>query len=234
MSLEEYFAKHIWEPVGVRDFSFFPTDDLRARLMQMCSRTREGQLIHTEKLRPVPKLRPEDIGVQSGGGGLIGVAREYLTFLQHLLRCRDEAGIISPASFRELFTDSLPPRDGSHECHESLGAFLKMRGYPEEQYTSGAKVGYSPGLCLNLATSVNGRKAGSGFWFGAARSEYWIDPASGVIVSGRLQRGRRREWSGEKGRATEDAEVRGLTPGHVRDAADERPREVVVGGLLVV
>lgn len=183
LTLEEYFAKNIWEPIGVKSFSFFPTDDLRDRLMHMCTRTRAGELVHTDKLRPVPKLRPQDIGVQAGGGGLLGTAREYLVFLQHVLRCREPGGIITPASWRELFTDSLPTPDASHDCQKSLGAFLKMRGYPEEQYTSGDKVGYSPGLCLNLAASVNGRKAGSGFWFGAARSEYWIDPASGLVVS---------------------------------------------------
>lgn len=183
LTLEEYFKKNIWEPIGVTSFSFFPTPDIKARLMRMCTRTREGELVQTEKLRPVPDLTPEDIGVQAGGGGLLGTAKEYLVFLQAVLRCREPGGIISPSSFKELFTDSLPPPDSTHDCQRSLGAFLKMRGYPEEQYTSGKKIGYSPGLCLNLAQSVNGRKAGSGFWFGAARSEYWIDPAAGLIVS---------------------------------------------------
>lgn len=182
-TLEEYFNEHIWAPLGLKSFSFFPTPELKSRLMKMCTRTKEGKLIHTSKLRPVPEMKPEDIGIQAGGGGLLGTMKEYLIFLQHVLKCRDEAGIISPSSFRELFTDSLPPPDGSHDCQRALGAFLKMRGYPEEQYTSGRSVGYSTGLCLNLAASENGRKAGSGFWFGAARSEYWIDPATGIVVS---------------------------------------------------
>lgn len=183
-TLEQYFNEHIWAPLGLKSFSFFPTDELRSRLMKMCTRTRQGELVHTDKLRPVPEMRPEDINVQAGGGGLIGTAKEFLVFLQHVLQCRETTGgIITPQSFKELFTDSLPPPDASHSCQKSLGAFLKMRGYREKQYTSGDKVGYSTGLCLNLGASENGRKAGSGFWFGAARTEYWIDPASGIVVS---------------------------------------------------
>jgi CubicO group peptidase (beta-lactamase class C family) len=211
-TLDEYFQEHIFGPLGIRSMSFFPTPELKARLMQMCTRTREGTLVHTQKLRPVSKMVPEDIVQQAGGGGLLGTAREYLTFLQAVLRCKDADGLISRAGFRELFTDSLPP-DGEGDCHAALGAFLKFRGYPEEQYTSGRAVGYSPGLCLNLGNSVNGRKAGSGFWFGAARSEYWIDPASGLIVSPKKKE---------------------LTAGAVRDAADERPREDLGGRVLVL
>ncbi|BEJ17801.1 hypothetical protein CspHIS471_0700690 [Cutaneotrichosporon sp. HIS471] len=181
LTLDEYFRKHIWEPIGVKSMTFFPTPEIKARLMQMCTRTREGELVHTRKLRPVKDMVPEDIKQQAGGGGLLGTAREYITFLQAVLRCKEEDGLVSRAGFRELFTDSLPRDQAERDCHKALGAFLKFRGYPEEQYTSGGAVGYSPGLCLNLANSVNGRKAGSGFWFGAARSEYWIDPASGLI-----------------------------------------------------
>ncbi|KLT38732.1 beta-lactamase/transpeptidase-like protein [Cutaneotrichosporon oleaginosum] len=182
-TLDEYFREHIWAPLGITGITFLPTEDIKARLMQMCTRTRDGALVHTVKLREVSAMTPADIVQQAGGGGLLGTAREYLTFLQALLRCKDEDGIVSRAGFRELFTDALPPDDGTRDCHAALGAFLKFRGYGEEQYTSGRAVGFSPGLCLNLAPSANGRKAGSGFWFGAARSEYWIDPASGLIVS---------------------------------------------------
>lgn len=183
LTLDEYFNKHIWEPLGLTTFSFYPTPDRKARMMKMCGRTREGKLIHTDKLRPVHNFTPEDIGVHSGGGGLIGTAKEYLIFLQHVLKCRDTPGIINTESYKELFTDSLPPADETHDCQRTLGKFLKSRGYREEQYLSGDKVGYSTGFCLNLADSANGRKAGSGWWFGAARSEYWIDPATGIIVS---------------------------------------------------
>ncbi|GMK58053.1 hypothetical protein CspeluHIS016_0500850 [Cutaneotrichosporon spelunceum] len=181
LTLDEYFRQHIWEPLGITSMSFFPTPDLKARLMQMCTRTKEGKLVHTQKLRPVKDMVPSDIKQQAGGGGLLGTAREYVTFLQAVLRCRDEDGLVSRAGFRELFTDSLPPDEAGRDCHKALEAFLKFRGYPEEMSTSRRGVGYSPGLCLNLEPSVNGRKAGSGFWFGAARSEYWIDPASGLV-----------------------------------------------------
>jgi CubicO group peptidase (beta-lactamase class C family) len=210
-SLEEFFAENIWTPLGLKSFTFLPTEAVRAKLMQCCSRTREGKLIHigqSEKYGKDPL--PHEIIVQSGGGGLYGTMKEYLVFLQNVLRCRDAPGIISPATFRELFSDSLPPADGSHNCQKTLGSFLRMRGYPEKQYTSGAKIGYSPGLCLNLAASENGRKAGSAFWFGAARSEYWMDPATGVIVS--------RVAAGHSGPLGSSADVKGSVchPAHER------------------
>lgn len=189
LSLEEYFARNIWEPLGLKSFTFFATPAVRARQMAQCTRTPAGELIQIPATHHPVNLDPAQVRTQSGGGGLYGSMKEYLAFLQAILRSRDGGGIISPAAFRELFTDSLP---ADTQCQKTLGSFLKMRGYPERQYTSGARVGYSTGLCLTLAPSANGRRAGSGFWFGAARSEYWIDPASGIIVSAHQGRADRR------------------------------------------
>ena len=183
-TLEEYFSENIWKPCGVESITFYPRDDVRNRLMQLCGRDQDGKLIHIDGFRPVPRLRPEDIGVLSGGGHTIGPLKEYLVFLQHLLQCKDrEGGILSPAGFKLLFTNALPPRDEKPEVYAALGAFLGSFGHKDPGMISGDTVSHSVGLCLIEADSDFSRKAGTGWWGGAAKTEYWIDPEKGIIVS---------------------------------------------------
>lgn len=184
-SLEEYFKENIWGPCGMTSTSFYPTDDIKSRLMHMCGRDAEGNITLQDGFRPIPKLKPEDITFLSGGGGTLGTLKEYLTMLQHILACKDkEGGIISPASFKLLFTPSLPPRDETNTCAKNMGGMLAMMGDSDEpQFTSGDKLNHTLGLALFEADSSKGPKAGSGFWGGAAKTSYWIDPASGIAVS---------------------------------------------------
>jgi hypothetical protein len=38
-------------------------------------------------------------------------------------------------------------------------------------------------MSLNLIELESGRKAGSGTWGGAAKTQFWMDPTSGLVVS---------------------------------------------------
>ncbi|KAI9150867.1 beta-lactamase [Paramyrothecium foliicola] len=52
LSLEDYFKKHIFEPLGVQDVSFFPSMDLKENLAFLHERARNGQLSQIDHLCP--------------------------------------------------------------------------------------------------------------------------------------------------------------------------------------
>lgn len=147
--------------------------------------------------------------VLSGGAGLFGTARDYLAFLRGVLASSsrlpsDSNGkaLLSNDSFDELFKDVL-----TSTGKESLVKTMKMQSYhgPELlQDLAGSQIGHSAGLCLNLVDSSIGRKAGSRccelkfarrrslmcysstsllIGDGAAKTQYWLDPTTGIAVS---------------------------------------------------
>jgi methyl acetate hydrolase len=189
LTLEEYFQKHIFAPCGVKSFSFHPPADYEEKKMAMCER----EPLHTGdiKLMKGPamgrNLDPKTIGpIYSGGGGLFGAPRDYLRILTAVLASSDPTTakpLISPESFRALFVDALP------DTPEAKADLAKMA---EGQYIhdpailtegTGKHIGYSPGLFLNFIDSKWGRLAMSGFWDGAAKTMFWIDPKTGIAVS---------------------------------------------------
>lgn len=186
--LGAYFDEHIFGPCGVRNLSFYPTKEIKDNLIQLCGRdtTPERNLIHTAGFRSVPDLNPEDIGLHMGGAGLIGSPRDYMTILRNVLQCKDKDGLIKQSTFPLLFENALPPREEegkSHTCYRDIGAIITILGDTEEQFTSGEKTHHSLALCVNDADSETGRKKGTAFWGGIAKTKFWIDPTTGLVVS---------------------------------------------------
>lgn len=184
-TLEDYFHQHIFGPSGLTpsDISFYPTEDIKSRLMQGYARAEDGSLEPTPGIRDPFPLTPEDIGLHLGGAGLLGTAKAYMAVSSEILAAKDgKSKVISKQVYDGLFTNAFPPR-GETTAYEDLGKMLIFEGVTEEQFTSGEAVGHSLGLCLWTADSVDGQKAGSGFWGGAARTRFWIDPKSDIAVS---------------------------------------------------
>jgi len=182
--LEEYFREHIFEPLGIKHLTFIPTSDVQARLQQVCERGADGKLQHCEGMRSTSN---PNLGQYSGGGGLFGTARDYLRFLRGILAsgAGAQGAILSQKAFKELFTNSLPARDGSNTVHADIAAMAKRQTYhdPAHVNNDAQYLEHSVGLVLNTRDSVNGRRAGSGCWDGAAKTQYWLDPTTGVAVS---------------------------------------------------
>jgi methyl acetate hydrolase len=189
--LSAYFHDHIFAPLGLTEaqIGFFPTDGVKAHLQQVCGRVADPapgapRLEHSSSPRTfdMAKMASSQLG---GGGGLFGTARAYLRFLQGILASAAPGGILTPASYKELFTDSLPARGDGNTVHEGLTSMARLFGYadPDHVANSAQHLGHSVGLLLNDKDSVHGRRAGTGCWSGLARTYYWLDPATGIAVS---------------------------------------------------
>jgi CubicO group peptidase (beta-lactamase class C family) len=73
-SLGDFFAEHIFDPVGMKDTAFALTPARRARLVGMHARGEDG------RLSPIPFELAQEPEFQMGGGGLYGTAADYLAF----------------------------------------------------------------------------------------------------------------------------------------------------------
>lgn len=134
----------------------------------------------------------EDYGpIYSGGGGLFGTARDYLTILRHVLASSEpninntSPPLLSQKSFKALFEDCLDP---APEIRKDLAEMAKNQHVHDPAVLhegTGQYIGHSPGLFLNMIDSKHGRKAMAGFWDGAAKTAMWLDPTTGLAVSER-------------------------------------------------
>nr|XP_031858552.1 uncharacterized protein CI109_006075 [Kwoniella shandongensis]KAA5525624.1 hypothetical protein CI109_006075 [Kwoniella shandongensis] len=183
-SLEDLFKEKIFEPCGMKSTSFYPTDDIKSRLMTCCERDKDGKVRALDAPPMGRILDASKVGpVLSGGGGLYGTARDYLNLLRNVLASVDpetKNPLISPKSFKLLFTDVLP---SNPKIKADLAGMAKDQNVHDSALLtngSGGHIGHSPGLFLTLKDSANGRKAGSGNWDGAAKTYFWLDPATGV------------------------------------------------------
>jgi methyl acetate hydrolase len=188
LTLEDYFQKNIFEPCGVTHISFLPPADYEKSMVAMCAR----EPIHTGaiKLMDGPAMGRtfdrDTIGPNfSGGGGLFGTARDYLRILTAVLASSNPDAkdpLISSKSFRELFVDGLPdtPIIKADLAKMATGQCIHDPAILTEG--TGQHIGYSPGLFLNFIDSKWGRLAMSGFWDGAAKTMFWIDPKTGIAV----------------------------------------------------
>lgn len=201
LTLEDYFRTHIWSkvPGGCRSMSFYPTAAIKRRLMSMHGRSEEGKVVPDAGWRDVANWDPIDIKMRFGGAGLMGTAKDYVSFLQHLLACyQGRKGVLTPRGAMMLFEDAMPPRGSGNTCHEDLGRMLRDMGGNVPGWQSGEDVTHSLAMCVCTKDSPHGRRAGSawckspakdGGWReltaggGAARTKQWIDPKTGIIVS---------------------------------------------------
>src|SRR3954452_5377658 len=84
-SLEDYLREHVWGPLDMPDSTYYPSDEQRARMPPLMSRSPDGQLVEA----PLEDVEWE---VASGGGGGHATARDYARFQRMLLRGGELAG----------------------------------------------------------------------------------------------------------------------------------------------
>jgi len=169
-SLEMYFREHIFEPLGMANTGFLISSAQRRRTATTYVRQPDGSL------KPMPfemNQRPEFF---SGGGGLFGTPRDYLAFLQMLLKdgSHNGARLLKPETVALMRTNAIGDLNvnplNSTAAMWSNDADL-FPGMPQ-------KWGLS--FDINTKPGPNGRSAGSYAWAGLLNCYYWIDPVKKV------------------------------------------------------
>ena len=169
-SLEIYFRENIFTPLGMHNSGFLIGSAQKKRVATMYNRQSDGSL----KSAPFEmNQRPEFF---SGGGGLFSTPRDYMAFLQMLVRggSFNGARILKPETVASMFRNQI----GDLNVVEMKSAMPVYSNSFNQFPGMSHKWGLS--FVINTQPGPHGRSAGSGSWAGLLNSYFWIDPVKHV------------------------------------------------------
>ena len=108
MPYEEYIKKFIFDPLGMTDTTYLPTDEQLPRCVDLVTQTDKGLIKH--RLPSKVGFLDFEEGFASGGAGLFSTLSDYGNFARMLLNGGklDGARILSEESVRLMSTAQLP------------------------------------------------------------------------------------------------------------------------------
>ncbi len=163
MSLEAYFNKNIFEPMGMKDTYFNVPASKANRIPTVYTENSQNEVIewpeNFRKINPNYPLKAKTYF--SGGAGLSSTAFDYAIFLDMLLNKGKYNGhqILSPRTVEVML---------SHQ--------LDFQKEGEDYFSLGFSVTSAKSAERNL------RSAGSFSWGGYYGTNYWADPKENLIV----------------------------------------------------
>jgi len=173
--LGDYFAEHLFGPIGMNDTGFKLTLAHRARLAGMHARAPDGTLT------PIPFELPQEPEFQMGGGGLYGTAADYLAFQRLFLNAGRANGrqVLSPQ------TVSLMSENAIGDLNVRPLKTVVPAYSNNAEFFPGMVKKWGLGFMISTAQVPGGRSPGSLAWAGLGNTYFWIDPAkeiAGVIL----------------------------------------------------
>ena len=170
MRFGEFLDKRIFQPLEMTDTDFHVPEEKINRFAQMYVYGPEGQLIPSEMFDGADFT--VDMAFESGGGGLVSTANDYMRFSQMLLNGGELDGvrILAPLTVELMHRDQTP-----------AGMTGPM---------SGAGNGTVFGLdfaVIEDPVEAESYSSGEYYWGGAAGTWFWIDPVEEVVFVGMIQ-----------------------------------------------
>ncbi len=174
MTFGEFLTQRIFQPLDMPDTSFTIAPENLGRLAQMYSpRGTAGKGFFARASAPglevaAPQASARYINggaFESGGGGLLSTARDYMRFAQMLLNGGELDGVrlLSPKTVALMTTNHLGD-------------------IPMGFNRQGAGFGLGFGLVLDPGQVGEVSSAGEYNWGGAAGTTFWVDPQENLIV----------------------------------------------------
>jgi CubicO group peptidase (beta-lactamase class C family) len=175
MSFSEFLRTRLFTPLGMNDTAFWvPSDkiDRFSSCYQPEAKTRGLKL--QDDGRDSTYAKPPLL--ESGGGGLVSTAHDYLRFCRMMLNggTLDGVQILSPKTVALFSLNFLP--DGREVADMAPPGTYSESGY--------AGVGFSLGcgVKVDVAKARLPGSLGEYFWGGAAATAFWIDPREELTV----------------------------------------------------
>jgi CubicO group peptidase (beta-lactamase class C family) len=175
MSFGEFLRARLFEPLGMTDTAFYIAPE---KVERFCSCYQPGDGGKGLKLQDdagkstyatPPKL-------ESGGGGLVSTAHDYMRFCRMMLGggVLNGARVLSPKTV-DLFSHNFLPDDQEIASMAPPGLFSES-GYDGVGFSIGC------GVTLDVARTRLPGTPGEFFWGGAAATAFWIDPLEDLAV----------------------------------------------------
>jgi CubicO group peptidase (beta-lactamase class C family) len=175
MTFGEFLRTRLFEPLGMNDTAFYVPSDKTERFTSCYQPEGKGAgLKLQDDARESTYATPPKL--ESGGGGLVSTAHDYLRFCRMMLSggSLDGVQILSPKTVALFSLNYLP--DGREIADMALPGMFSESGY--------AGVGFSLGcgVNVNVAETRLPGSLGEYFWGGAAATAFWIDPKEELTV----------------------------------------------------
>jgi CubicO group peptidase (beta-lactamase class C family) len=174
LSFGEFLRTRLFEPLGMTDTAFFVPPEKIERFTSCYQPAEGGGLKLQDDAQKSTYDHPPSL--ESGGGGLVSTAHDYMRFCRMMLNGGelDGARILSPKTVA-LFSLNFLPAGREVSQMAAAGTFS------ESSYDG---VGFSIGCGVNVdvaRTRLPGTP-GEFFWGGAASTAFWIDPKEDLAV----------------------------------------------------
>jgi len=174
-SFGEYLRTRLFEPLAMHDTAFYCPEEKADRFCSCYQPKAGGGLKLQDDGRhstyaQAPKL-------ESGGGGLVSSASDYMRFCRMMLNggTLDGVQILSPKTVAMFSLNLLPDRKLMTDMVPAVGLFTEA-GYGGMGFSIGCGVNVDPARTRLPGTS------GEFFWGGAASTAFWIDPKENLAV----------------------------------------------------
>ena len=173
-SLDEFFQRHIFSPLGMVDTGFWVAGEERVdRLTTNYAHVPGGALVPLDVPATSTYLaRPAFL---SGGGGLVSTMADYFRFTQLLAGggALDGVRLLSPRTVEFMTSNHLPGGRTLNEMGQIGFSEVAMEG-----------VGFGLGFSVNVDPVANGAlgSVGDFGWGGAASTMFSIDPVEDLTT----------------------------------------------------
>ncbi|EON62562.1 beta-lactamase [Coniosporium apollinis CBS 100218] len=190
MKLNAYFLKNIFEPLGLKNITMFPNEEMKSQLASMHQRWGSGKLEERDHLYRRPLMaeteEEQDRIFNSGGAGCFAKPAEYCQILATLLNNgthpKSGAQILKKETVDTMFENQIPQfpdfaRQGipaaKPDQTNPAPELLPQEGNPPQGW----------GLTFFLTSTelgMTGRAPNSAWWAGLANLFWWADREKGV------------------------------------------------------
>jgi CubicO group peptidase (beta-lactamase class C family) len=161
LTFDQFLRQRLFEPLGMKDTAFFPTDDRKPRVVTLYGRSPEGVLTRQENPSWLSKT------LFSGGAGLWSTPEDYMQFAQMLVN----GGQLNGKRLLGPRTVDLMGSNHVGDLYAASGAGRRGMGF---------------GLTVEVVTdpiAANQRRsAGSFGWDGAFGTHFWVDPKEQIAA----------------------------------------------------
>ncbi len=169
MSLEDFFAKRIFQPLGMKDTYFNVPASKGSRLVNFFLGDSAGAIIKTGAVfggaldMNYPLQKTEYF---SGGGGLSSTIYDYAIFLQMLLNGGEYNGVrlLAPSTVRMMTTNEIGDLD------INIGD------------SKDNKFGFGMAVLTEKGGRGNPSQPGTYAWGGVFSTTFWVDPKEHMLV----------------------------------------------------
>jgi CubicO group peptidase (beta-lactamase class C family) len=171
--LSQVLRERIFEPLKMVDTGFFVREDQRSRFGACYNATPKGGLKLQDDPETSPYLAPP--ALESGGGGLVSTAADYLRFANMLVNGGELDGerILAPMTVRLMGSNHLPGGKDLTELSRSLFS---------ESTNAGVGFGLGFAVVFDPPKTLVPCSMGEFYWGGAASTAFWVDPVEKVTA----------------------------------------------------